>query len=168
MEHHDASYKLHATVPGCHGLGPWSLTMAATNSTQPSLDATGLARGASRSTGSLATSVRLHGASPWHPRSSVLGFCVATSVRLHGASPWHPRSSVLGFCVATSVRLHGASPWHPRSSVLGFCVATSARLHGASPWHLASGESCAGPRQRADFSALGHKKSINNPTLSLA
>jgi hypothetical protein len=52
--------------------------------------------------------VKLHGASPWHPRGGQLLF-VAANVKLHGASPWHPRGGQLLF-VAASVRLHGASP----------------------------------------------------------
>src|SRR5258705_11625563 len=41
-----------------------------------------------------------------------LGRQVAANVRLHGASPWHPKSLLSQ--VATIVRLHGASPWHPK------------------------------------------------------
>src|SRR5690242_10994145 len=37
---------------------------------------------------------------------------LATNVKLHGTSPWHPDRWVRGG-VATSVILHGTSPWHP-------------------------------------------------------
>ena len=40
---------------------------------------------------------------------------IATSVRDHGASPWHPEALGLGPPVATSVSDHGASPWHPEA-----------------------------------------------------
>ena len=56
---------------GCHGLAPWSLTFATRNrQANISPDATGWPRGVSRSpleTDGL--NVKLHGASPWHPKA---------------------------------------------------------------------------------------------------
>ncbi len=79
-------------------------------------DATALRRGGSRlllklrSSLPKTSSVKLHGARPWHLRELCL-FFVAASVKLHGARPWHLRELCL-FFVAASVKLHGARPWH--------------------------------------------------------
>ena len=50
---------------------------------------------------------------------------VATNVRHHGASPWHPNPTGLPrgslgslLQIATNVRHHGASPWHPNPTGL--------------------------------------------------
>src|SRR4030095_271926 len=78
VELHVRCYKGHESqnFTRCHGLAPWSFTLAATKdmSHRISQDATGLPRGASRSLLQenrfqgvlLAPSVRLHGTSPWH------------------------------------------------------------------------------------------------------
>src|SRR5215467_15304987 len=84
-------------VRGCHGLVPWSLTLAATPAELV---------------------LRCHGLAPWSFTSALTP--KATNVKLHGASPWHQwlrRDDP----VAANVRLHGTSPWHPRPCVLGFC-----------------------------------------------
>jgi hypothetical protein len=33
-------------------------------------------------------------------------------MRLHAASAWYPRRSLLTLVVAARVKLHGTSPWH--------------------------------------------------------
>jgi hypothetical protein len=37
---------------------------------------------------------------------------LASSVSLHGTSPWHPKRIFVGWRVAEIVRLQGTSPWH--------------------------------------------------------
>jgi hypothetical protein len=72
---------------GCHGLVPWSFTIAATNVP----DATGLSRGVSRlplQTGSPIS--RCHGLVPW---SFTIAATIAATVKLHGARPWHLQES---------------------------------------------------------------------------
>src|SRR5579871_3786007 len=61
---------------GCHGLAPWRVTLAAT----------------------VAASVTIHGASPWHS-AGFSGTPVAANVRDHGTSPWHS---------SRRLKLHGA------------------------------------------------------------
>src|SRR5215467_9669088 len=84
-------------VRGCHGLVPWSLTLAATPAELV---------------------LRCHGLAPWSFTSALTP--KATNVKLHGASPWH-QWLTCDDPVATNVRLHGTSPWHPRSA-WGLCL----------------------------------------------
>src|SRR5712691_8671153 len=59
------------------------------------------------------------------------------NVSLHGASPWHPVTSVL-LHLAASMNLHGSSPWHhvlsPRSkqfALSSLCVVHYVSANGA-------------------------------------
>src|SRR5258705_270082 len=47
-ESHARCYKRDSPLTRCHGLVPWSLTLAATKEARPSQDATALCRGVSR------------------------------------------------------------------------------------------------------------------------
>src|SRR6266404_1382342 len=104
----------------CHGLAPWSFTLAATRkATQLSKmprpcavesharaykerhttlqDATNLRRGVSRSRlqGKPHNSLRCHGLAPWSFTLDAVGnyrLRSAINVSLHGARPWHPQN----------------------------------------------------------------------------
>ena len=80
---------------------------------QKKLDATALGRGGFTFPATVAASVKLHGASPWHPVLRFKECGIAEIVKLHGTSPWHPILRFKECGVAEIVKLHGASPWHP-------------------------------------------------------
>src|SRR3977135_2248872 len=50
-------------------------------------------------------------------KTSVGELRLAINVSLHGASPWHPVTSVL-LHLAANVNLHGSSPWHHAQSTV--------------------------------------------------
>jgi len=60
---------------GCHGLVPWSFTFVAKKKSKQSPDATGLSRGAPHVSARKRPIVRLHGTSPWHPKSLLCAVC---------------------------------------------------------------------------------------------
>src|SRR5258705_323151 len=94
----------------CHGLAPWSFTVAATKKPQhlsemPRPCAVEFhARGYKKSRNILE---RCHGLAPWsftlNARGNIHQECEA------------PQNLSAAFLVAASVRLHGARPWHPNS-----------------------------------------------------
>src|SRR5690242_8321885 len=79
-------------LPGCHGLVPWCLTLAATEQRALLLsDATGLPRGASRwllRGRPLAHSRTIHGPRPWDSRGFSAPDDVAANRTIHGPRPW--------------------------------------------------------------------------------
>src|SRR5260370_12351293 len=86
VESHARRYKkAHSVSPRCHGLAPWSLTLAATRKrTLSPLDATALRRGVSRS--------------PLQKKPPNLTLFVAASVNLHGTRPSHPQTPASVSC----------------------------------------------------------------------
>src|SRR5438046_1697211 len=138
VEFHASRYK-NSFSPSlrCHGLVPWSFTLARTKRVSSKLfkmprpcavefhvccyketffetlqDATALRLGVSRLL--LTSTTRKAVASEEFPSA----FPVAANVRLHGARPWHLKSFQLLFLVAANVKLYGARPSHLKSFFL--------------------------------------------------
>src|SRR6266404_703192 len=138
VEAHARGYKV-SSVCGCHGLAPWRLTLAATTKGQQRLrmprpcaveahargynersaafeDATALRRGGSRLLLKLrhyspkASSVKLHGARPWHLGEWRSFFC--SRARESPRRKAVASGSGAAFFLAAHVSLHGARPWH--------------------------------------------------------
>jgi len=118
VEAHDRCYPRQKNIaPGCHGLVPWRLTIAATPRQKKSPGCHGLApwRLTIAATQGKKQSPGCHGLVPW-------SFTIAANPKAKKHSAWMPRACPVELHVwsyiARNVSLHGTSPWHPEQYYL--------------------------------------------------
>ena len=116
VETHARCYKEGAEkFCGCHGLVPWRVTLAAIIVAAESFcRCHGLCAVEAHVSHEVKRQLRHQRETPRHKAvasQKVRASFLATSVKLHGARPWHLRKFAASF-LATSVKLHGARPWH--------------------------------------------------------